>query len=188
MDEQVTGALAEAAAVVRAGGIVAYPTESVYGLGCDPLNEAAVMRLLEIKERDVNEGVLLIAASREQLAPFVMPFTDVIEARIAPTWPGPVTWVVPATGQAPRWIRGRHDGIAVRVTAHRPAAGLCVAAGMPLVSTSANVHESPPARSAADVRAVFGSRIDFVLDGACGESQRPTAILDALTGKVLREG
>jgi L-threonylcarbamoyladenylate synthase len=178
----------EAAKVLRGGGLVAYPTEAVYGLGCDPFDKAAVMRLLALKERDVAAGVLIIAAAREQLAPLVAPFTPEIEARVGKSWPGPVTWVVPASAAAPAWIRGRHSGIAVRVTAHPVAAELCRRGGMPLVSTSANLHGSPPARSAPDVRAMFGSRVDFVLEGSCGESDRPTTIVDALTGRVLREG
>lgn len=178
--------LDEAAAAVRAGGVVAYPTEAVYGLGCDPSNEHAVLRILRLKRRDTSLGVLLIAASVEQLAPFIAPFTPDIAARVLPTWPGPETWVVPASGQAPAWLRGAHAGIAVRVTAHAPAAELCRAAGMPLVSTSANRHGAAPARNAGEVRTAFRNEVDCILDAPCGAQQGPTRIRDALTGAVLR--
>lgn len=178
--------LEQAAAAVRAGGVVAYPTEGVYGLGCDPLNETAVMRILRLKRRDAALGVLLIAASAEQLAPFIAPFTQEIAARVLPTWPGPETWVVPASERASVWLRGAHAGLAVRVTAHAPAAALCRAAGMPLVSTSANKHGAPPARTAGEVRTAFGDEIDYILDAPCGTQHGPTRIRDALTGAVLR--
>ncbi|MCA1798374.1 MAG: Sua5/YciO/YrdC/YwlC family protein [Xanthomonadaceae bacterium] len=178
--------LDEAAAVVHAGGIVAYPTEGVYGLGCDPSNEEAVMRILRLKQRDTSLGVLLLAASFEQLAPFIAPFTADVAARVLPTWPGPETWVVPASEHASVWLRGAHAGIAVRVTAHAPAAALCRTAGMPLVSTSANRHGQAPARTVEEVRAAFGDEVDCIVDAPCGGAAGPTRIRDALTGAVLR--
>ena len=107
----------EAAEVIRSGGIVAYPTEAVWGLGCDPFDEGAVHRLLAIKQRPVEKGLILIAATLEQLKPLIdvaaVP-TDRL-ANVLSSWPGPYTWVMPATAQAPRWITGQHRGIAVRV-------------------------------------------------------------------------
>jgi L-threonylcarbamoyladenylate synthase len=176
------------ARAVRAGGVVAYPTEAVFGLGCDPLDEAAVMRLLRLKERDVAAGLILIGATVEQLAPFMAPLDPASTARILPTWPGPITWVVPASPQVPAWIRGAHDSVALRVTAHPEAAELCRQAGTALVSTSANLHGAAPVRSARDVEKAFGTTIDAVLDGPCGEQDRPTEIRDGLTGAVLRAG
>jgi len=181
-------AIKQAAESIRAGGIVAYPTEAVFGLGCDPMNEAAVVRLLALKERSVFEGLILIACSTEQLEPFIQPFTPAMETMVLPTWPGPNTWVVPAKPETPLWIRGRYPSVAVRVTAHPEAAALCRESGTALVSTSANLHGVAPARSPIDVRNAFGSRLDFVLDGLCGEQERPTAIRDAQTGAVLRQG
>jgi len=183
-----TDAIKQAADVIHAGGIVAYPTEAVYGLGCDPMNEDAVMRLLALKERSVFEGLILIACSTHQLQPFIEPLTPAMEASVLPTWPGPNTWIVPAKPGTPLWIKGRHPSVAVRVTAHPEAAALCREAGTALVSTSANLHGAPPARSATDVRLAFGSHVDFVLDGSCGAQERPTTIRDAQTGAVLRQG
>lgn len=180
--------LDQAAGVIRAGGLVAYPTEAVFGLGCDPRNEAAVMRLLELKERDVSAGLILIAAELAQLAEFIKPFDESMAARILPTWPGPVTWVVPATPATQAWIRGAHPDVAVRVTAHPIAAALCRAAGTALVSTSANLHGSAPARSGRDVQLSLGNRVEYVVEGNCGEQERPTEIRNAVTGAVLRAG
>lgn len=179
-------ALGRAAALIRDGGVVAYPTEAVFGLGCDPADENAVMRVLALKERSVFEGLILIAASTAQLEPFVKPFTAAISELVLPTWPGPNTWIVPARDDAPVWLRGRHAGIAVRVTAHPVAAALCEHSGRALVSTSANLHGGPAARSADEVEAIFGDRVDFIVPGETGGLERPTAIRDAVSGTVVR--
>lgn len=177
---------AEAVIAIRAGGVVAYPTEAVYGFGCDPLDRDAVLRVLALKERSVFDGLLLIAASVEQLTPFVEPFTEEIERTVMPTWPGPHSWLVPAHDDLPVWIRGRHARVGVRVTAHPVAAELCRRSGTALVSTSANRQGEEPARTADEVRDRFGDGIDFVVDGQCGGLERPTTIRDAVTGAVLR--
>ena len=183
-----TDDIARAAAVIRAGGVVAYPTEAVYGLGCDPRNADAVRRVLAIKERPEHKGLILVAASLEQLEPFILPLTGALRERILPSWPGPVTWVVPAPAQTPRWLRGEHDTLAVRVTAHEPTRQLCTAAGTPLVSTSANLSGDPPARHADEVERALGDRIDLILDGPIGDLDRPTEIRDARDGTILRPG
>lgn len=177
-------ALQCAAAVVRAGGIVAYPTEAVYGLGCDPRNRAAVLRLLRLKRRPASKGLILIAANEAQLAPYVTAIPDHVHA----TWPGPHTWLLPARDNAPRWIRGRHATIAVRVTAHAGAAALCNAVGHALVSTSANKGGERPARSYRETAARFGSVLDCILRGRTGGLKRPTPIRDARTHQIIRPG
>ncbi len=178
--------LRAAARVVRDGGIVAYPTEAVYGLGCDPHNEQAVRRLLALKRRPARKGLILIAASFEQLTPFLQPLTPADRARIAATWPGPYTWLIPARTSTPRWLRGRHDTLAVRVTAHPLAATLCRVCGHPLVSTSANLSGRPPARTPLAVRRQLGPAIDYLLPGPTGGAAQPTAIRDLRTGQVVR--
>lgn len=182
----MTDPVERAAALVRDGGVIAYPTEAVFGLGCDPSNEDAVMRLLAIKSRSVFEGLILIAASAGQLEPYVQPFTPEVESMVAPTWPGPHTWIVPARETTPLWLRGRHSGVAVRVTAHPLAAALCARAGQALVSTSANLHGAPPARTAAEVEDMFGDSIDFIVPGETGGLDKPSAIRDAVSGVVVR--
>lgn len=180
-------ALRHAARVLRAGGVIAYPTEAVYGLGCDPLNRAAVERLLTIKQRPAGKGLILIASRFEQLIPFVQRPADEVMHRLEQTWPGPVTWLIPANPATPRWLRGDHDSLAVRVTAHPLAAALCNAFGGPIVSTSANASGRPPARTALQAR-LRCPGVDLVVHGATGGLKRPSAIRDARTGATLRSG
>jgi len=181
-------ALAAAVSALRSGGVVAYPTEAVYGLGCDPLDATAVARLFALKQRPATQGVLLIAADFSQVEKYIdrtrVPAAALGRARA--TWPGPHTWVFPRSPSTPAWLAGAHQGIALRVTAHAPAAQLCKAFGGALVSTSANRHAAAPARSAAEVRSAFGDELAYILDGAVGELARPTPIRDAVSGELLR--
>jgi L-threonylcarbamoyladenylate synthase len=177
-----------AARILRRGGVIAYPTEAVWGLGCDPRDGAATLRLLALEEREVDKGLILIAAGEAQLVPFV-DFDALAEsqrAAVRESWPGPNTWIVPASPGAPRWITGAHEGIAVRVTAHPGVIALCEAFGGALVSTSANRAGMPAVATfdALDPAVVAG--VDGVLQGETGGLERPSAIRDARTGAVLR--
>ncbi len=180
--------LAAAVDALRAGGVIAYPTEAVYGLGCDPRNEAACSRLFALKQRPTGQGVLLIAAAFEQIAPYIdLKATPAAAfARAQASWPGPHTWIFPRAAGIPAWIAGSHAGIALRLTAHAPAAQLCRAFGGALVSTSANRHGEPPARTAAAVHAAFGDGLAAILNGELGGLERPTPIRDAISGEVVR--
>ena len=181
-------ALQAAATALRSGGVVAYPTEAVYGLGCDPHDRTAFERVFELKQRPPTQGVLLIAADFAQVEKYIdlarVP-ADAL-ARLRATWPGPYTWIVPRAAGVPDWIAGSHAGIALRVTAHPLAAALCRAFGGALVSTSANRHGEPPARTAAAVHAAFGDELAYILDGAVGGLERPTPIRDAISGEPIR--
>lgn len=181
-------AIRRAGSVIRAGGVVAYPTEAVWGLGCDPLDAEAVARILAIKERPASMGLILIAADVRQLEPWIEPVAGDVEARIAATWPGPVTWVLPARAGVPAWLGGGRDSLAVRVTAHAQSAELCRATGFAIVSTSANRSGRPPARTGAQVRRWFGDELDLILGGATGGLDRPSEIRDAATGRPIRPG
>lgn len=178
--------LERAVAALRRGGVVAYPTEAVWGLGCDPWDREAVLRLLVLKRRPLERGLILLAAAPEDLTPFLAPLPPERAAEIRGSWPGPVTWVVPSAPEAPAWVTGGHAGIAVRVTAHPPAAALCRAFGGPVVSTSANRSAGRPARTASAVRYTFGPHLDALLPGPTGGLARPTPIRDAVTGAYLR--
>lgn len=176
----------EAARVIAAGGIVAYPTEAVYGLGCDPGNDQALRRLLALKQRPADKGLILIAASLEQLRPWLGEVDAASLARCTATWPGPSTWILPARPGASPLLTGDRDTLAVRVTAHPPAAALCEACGHALVSTSANVSDHEPARSIAALEEQFGDQVPVVVAGELGDSERPTPIRDARSGQMLR--
>jgi L-threonylcarbamoyladenylate synthase len=179
-------AIAAAVAALRAGGVIAYPTESVYGLGCDPLDQAAVARLFALKQRPAGQGVLLIGADFPQVERFIGAAPAAAVARARATWPGPHTWVFPRSSATPDWLAGDHAGIAVRVTAHTLAAKLCHAFGGALVSTSANRHGAAPARSAEQVRSAFGVEIAYILEGSTGGLEQPTPIRDAISGELFR--
>lgn len=177
--------LHHAVQILKSGGIVACPTEAVYGLSCDPMQQSAVERLLTIKNRDIGKGLILVASSIEQIPSFVT-IPDIRRVSILQSWPGPVTWLLPATAAAPAWIRGDHDTIAMRITAHPEMAALCDAFGNCLVSTSANLSGLPPARSALQVQQQLGKQIDLILHAETGASHKPTTIRDAVTGKIIR--
>jgi L-threonylcarbamoyladenylate synthase len=168
------------------GGIVAYPTEAVFGLGCDPANPEALARLLALKGRDTAKGLILIAHAQAALEPWLAPLDNDMRARVDPTWPGPVTWLLPAASGVATALRGEHDTLAVRVTDHPVAAALCRAWGGPVVSTSANRAGGEPARSADEVRALFGDQLDLIIEGEVGGRDRPTTIRDGRTGQTLR--
>lgn len=180
-------ALDRAAWALLNGGVVAYPTESVFGLGCDPLEAAAVARILAIKRRSVESGLILLAADVAQLEAYIRPAPAELK-RMRASWPGPVTWVVAATPAVPAWVTGGRDTVAVRVTAEPLAASLCRRAGMAIVSTSANRSGRPPARNTLQARRGFSAVVDEILPGAVGRSARPTEIRMASSGKVLRAG
>lgn len=178
--------LRRAADIIRAGGVVAYPVEACFGLGCDPRNRAALRRILRIKRRARAPGLILIADRISRLAPFVGTFDVDCRAEMLASWPGRHTWLLPAAPRASRWLRGDHDNIAVRVTAHRGAAQLCRLARTAVVSTSANRSGRRMLRNAAAVRREFGDEVDFVVDGRIGGAAEPSVIRDAATGAVLR--
>ncbi|MDR2876994.1 MAG: Sua5/YciO/YrdC/YwlC family protein [Chromatiales bacterium] len=183
--------LAQARRYIESGSIVAYPTEAVYGLGCNPFDREAVLRLLRIKQRPLALGLILIGARFEHVAPFIDQDIDTgidqqTLTRIKRDWPGPRTWLLPASTLVPPWIRGAHATVALRVSAHPHAAALCEEVGGALVSTSANIHGRPAARSAQQLRLRLGAEIDFILPGSVGALTRPTPIRDAVSGEVIR--
>ncbi|HKL77669.1 MAG TPA: Sua5/YciO/YrdC/YwlC family protein [Gammaproteobacteria bacterium] len=178
--------VAQAAAVLADGGVVAYPTESCFGLGCDPANEAAVARVLAAKGREQAKGLILIGGCWAHLAPYIGELPADARARLTTAWPGPVTFLVPPSPAVPAWIRGAHPAVALRWTAHPVAAHLCQAFGGAVVSTSANRQGQPALRSAQGVTEAFGPSIDGVVHGAVGDRQAPSAIVDAISGDQFR--
>ncbi len=171
--------------VLRSGGVVAYPTEGVFGLGCIPDDADAVLRILSIKKRSPALGLVLIASEIEQLEGWAdLPDGATLESSLD----RPVTWIVPVGAMVPYWIRGEHPGLAVRITSHPVASALCDAADSVLVSTSANVAGSPPARTAYVLRRRFRSLVDYIVPGRCGPAAGASEIRDLKSGKVIRTG
>ncbi len=170
---------------IQAGEVIAYPTEAVYGLGCDPLNEEAVLNLLALKKRSIDKGLILIASSLTQLEPYLQ-LNDEIRSKVQATWPGPVTWIIPAQTWVPQWLTGQHSSLAVRVTAHPIAKLLCEKNGEPLVSTSANTSSKPPATKSWQVADCLNDRKLFVVPGKVGRLKQATPIYDVLNHRQIR--
>ena len=191
------------------GGVIAYPTEAVWGLGCDPLNGDAVRRILRLKGRQQSKGLILVAATMAQIRPLLDALPPgLLQDRLASlesTWPGPLTWLIPdPQGLYPGWIKGEHDSVAIRVSAHPPVQALCDAFGGPIVSTSANRAGEPPIRSLSELEAEFGNggsdgsgnsggggssekgQVDFIFPAPLGEEKQPSQIRDLITGETLR--
>lgn len=175
-----------AARHLRAGGLLAYPTEAVWGLGCDPHNAAAVDALMALKGRPKTKGLILAAATASQLEPFWDIPEEAVRQRLLASWPGPVTWIVPAAPHAPAWLTGRRGTLAVRVSAHPLVSALCREFGGAIISTSANPSGMRPARTLLQTRRYFPRANLHWLPGALGALSKPTAIYDARTGARLR--
>lgn len=173
---------------LRGGRVIAYPTEAVYGLGCDPLNESAVRRVLELKSRPAAAGLILIADLFERFDPFIGTVTDDLLGRAEATWPGPVTWLFPRAAGVPDWLAGSHPTIALRVTAHPVCRALCAAFGAAIVSTSANPRSAAPARTPTQVAEYFGGALCGIVEGELGAGERPSEIRDLASGEVIRGG
>ncbi|GAL08093.1 TsaC protein [Photobacterium aphoticum] len=189
-NEENVDNLNQVVAALQQEEVIAYPTEAVFGVGCDPDSESAVQKLLALKQRPVDKGLILIAANYEQLAPYVddSQLSDAQKARIFASWPGPVTWVMPTKPGVPAFLTGQFDTIAVRVTDHPQVQALCLAFGKPLTSTSANLTGQEPGRTVEEVSAQLGDQLAAILVGDTGGRDNPSEIRDAQTGNVFRQG
>ena len=177
--------LKSAVKTIKTQGVIAYPTEGVWGLGCDPFSHIAVEKLLYLKKRSAAQGLLLVATHIGQFDPFLEGLESKYYDELDRTWPGPTTYLVPDNGFAPRWVVGAHQTLGLRISDHPVIQDLCSLAG-PLVSTSANISGSPPMKSAEEIKEVFSKKIDYVLSGELGKLGRPTEIKNILTGEILR--
>lgn len=178
----------KAVALLNEGKIIAYPTEGMYGLGCDPFNRAAVVKLVKLKKRQLRKGLILVGYSFDQFQELIKKVPEETLAAVSQTWPGPITWVFPATEKAPKWITGNHHTLAIRISAHPVVQELCRAFGKPLVSTSANLEGNKPLTTETEVKNVFKNGIDFLVPGEIGESKSASEIRDVETGKIIRPG
>lgn len=176
----------------QCGTVFAYPTEAVYGLGCDPLNEKAVNKILEIKQRPVEKGMILIASNHEQIKNFVDTTVLSEQALVAiqNSWPGPVTWLLPKSTYTPYWVSGDSDMVAVRVSAHPGVKAMCDAVQHPIISTSANPAGIEPARTKSQVFEYFSRYIEensmIVIEGELGSQTKPSQIIHSLTMETIR--
>lgn len=176
-----------ACSLLKNGGIVAYPTESVWGLGCDPFNESAVQRILELKKRSLDKGLILVAGEFEQLEELIAPLSEQFLDRLRNSWPGPTTWLIPDPLNCfPNWIKGQHSSVAIRISAHPIVSALCRRFGRPIVSTSANSSGEREIKSKSELKGQFGVNIDYIVNGKLGGNDSASTIKDLTTNKVLR--
>lgn len=180
----MTKPLADLRAYLKHGGVIAYPTESCFGLGCDPRNRAAVQKILRLKHRPWHKGLILVAANLRQVRRYIQPLSPAQQQTLNQRWPGPYTFLLPISRRAPKLVTGKHSSLALRVSAHPEVARLTRLLG-PLVSTSANVAGGKPLTRATDVRRAFGAAVR-VLPGRVGKHKKPSVIIDLQTGKTLR--
>ncbi|MBL11123.1 MAG: threonylcarbamoyl-AMP synthase [Acidiferrobacteraceae bacterium] len=178
--------LGVATKILKGCGVVAYPTEYCYGLGCDPMSRFAVERILQIKKRHWSKGLIVIASDLRQLSGLIdLKKRGLLDEALS-SWPGPHTWVFPALPRAPKWICGAHNTIAVRITDHPIALQLCRNFRSAIVSTSANRSSKPPLRTHHQATAEFGDEVDFVLKGSVGRKSAPSTIRDVMSGQLIR--
>lgn len=181
------GSIKQACEDLRQGKVIAYPTEAVWGLGCDPFQQAAVEKILAIKKRPVEKGLLLVAGDMDQIQALTARLDAEQLATLRASWPGPVTWLIPDPDNLyPAWIKGQHSSVAIRVSAHPLVQSLCAEFGGPVVSTSANEAGEPEIRSRLRLIEQFAGSIDCVVDGELGGARSPSTIKDLSSGKTLR--
>lgn len=176
----------EIANILRQGGIVAYPTEAVWGLGCDPYNEKAVRRILELKSRPEYKGLILVAGEKKELEPWLAILDNNAALRLISKTEVPTSWVVPDIKIAPNWIRGEHNSVAIRLSQHSSVQQLCKAFQGAIVSTSANPAGLPPAKNIEEVNTYFGNEIDAIFNAPLGGKSEPSQVRDILTDVVFR--
>lgn len=174
--------------VLYNGGIIAYPTEAVWGLGCLPDDRDGAQRILRLKQRSVSKGMILVAADISQLTPYLEGLDREDISKMQQTWPGPVTWLIPDNGTAPEWLVGGYDTLAVRVSAHPVIRTICEATGSALISTSANQSGKRPIRSSLRIRQVFGKNLDYIYPGSLGKQGKPTEIRHLRKNEIVRAG
>jgi L-threonylcarbamoyladenylate synthase len=171
---------------LKRGGLIAYPTESCYGLGCDPDNRKAVLRLLKLKQRPQRKGLILIAAHYTQVARYLLPLTRAEQGKLQSDGANVVTYLMPARSSTPHWLRGEHSTLAIRLTAHPFAKWLCLNARSALVSTSANRSGQRSIKTYAECQRLFGNNV-WVLQGQVGKRKLPSTIQAWLDGKIVRQ-
>lgn len=178
--------LEEAVRLLKSGGVVACPTEGVWGLACIASNESAVERVIELKARDVGKGLILIGASLEQISPLLAPLEPAWRSRMESAWPGPVTFVVPAARNVSPQLTGGRLTLAVRVSAYPILAALTESLCEPIVSTSANISGEKTLKTPTAIKRVFGDQLDGIVTGSLGGRRKPSDIIDVRTGRRLR--
>ncbi|AMA65044.1 Threonylcarbamoyl-AMP synthase [Candidatus Arsenophonus lipoptenae] len=171
------------------GQIIAYPTEAVFGLGCDPDNRQAIQKLFSLKQRSWKKGLILIACDYKQLMPYIdiNKLTSFQKSIIFSNEMEFITWVVPAKKNIPEWLTGKFNSIAIRITQFDLVKKICCLYGKPLISTSANINGLEPCKTKEEVMTIFSNQV-FIVDGFVGRFNNPSKIIDIKTGYLYRRG
>lgn len=174
--------------VYRQGGIIAYPTEAVFGLGCDPDNQQAIEKLLTIKDRPVEKGLILLAANYTQLLPYIddSQISQEQHSLVLSRWPDGITQLMPKNKNTSTLLSGKFPMIAVRITSQADVVALCNAVDKPIVSTSANLSGEQPAKTWQAVEKALSDKVDFIIKGKTLGYDKPSKIIDALNGETIR--
>jgi len=176
----------QAVNIIQNGGVIAYATEAVYGLGCDPDNDHAIEHILEIKGRNAKQGFILIASEVNQLKKYLGELNANEKKALATSWPKPTTLILTANDSISDLITGGRSTIAVRITSHHDTKKLCEALGHPLISTSANLSGQPAIRNVWQLEKVFATNVNYIFPSSLGRANKPSTIINASTGQVLR--
>lgn len=178
-------AIRRAAQLVHQGGVIAYPTETVYGLGCDPLCFEAVQYLCRLKNRELSKGLILLGNDIQLFSNYIVPLNEADLARISQTGET-ISWIVAAGESTPDWLTGGRDTLVIRITDHPVVSKLCNRLGHPLVSSSANPGGHKPALNTLQVHRYFHNRVDAILSSTHKSSGRPSTIRQLDNNRLLR--
>jgi len=174
--------------VLRNNDIIAYPTESVFGLGCNPHNKNAIMKLLNLKKRIQSKGLILVASHYNQVKSYIserdLSFQN--KSILLKTYLVPITFLVPAKSCVPFWLTGKSKFLAIRISSHFFIKKLCNEFGTAIVSTSANYSGSKPCKTHAEVIKNFGKNIP-IFHGKLGNSKNPSKIINLISGELIRD-
>jgi len=181
----IKGDCAGAISCLKSGGIIAYPTEAVYGIGCDPYNKDSVKKITQIKKRESRKSYILVASELSQLSNLIN--INSLSEEVLNSWPGHNTWLIKPKKNIPSWLMDNENGlIAIRVSSHPEIVELCQFFKNPIISTSANISGNKILKNHHDVEKIFGSYLDYLVLGNVGEHPEPSIIKDMKTGKVIR--
>jgi len=181
----IKGDCAGAISCLKSGGIIAYPTEAVYGIGCDPYNKNSVKKITQIKKRESRKSYILVASELSQLSNLIN--INSLSEEVLNSWPGHNTWLIKPKKNIPSWLMDNENGlIAIRVSSHPEIVELCQFFKNPIISTSANISGNKILKNHHDVEKIFGSDLDYLVLGNVGEHPEPSIIKDMKTGKVIR--
>ncbi len=180
----ITSDIKQAVLALRDGAVIAYPTEAVFGLGCAADNEQAAAKIMGLKQRSYDKGLITLINELSQVADWLDSDYQYLWSKAQSSWPAALTWLFPCSEGAPRWLTGGSSKIALRCPDHRLALQLCQQ--QPLVSTSANSASCAPAVTASQVLEYFPDQLDLIVSGECSSYSQPSQIRDLITDEILR--